>query len=252
MTQAPKTGILLMNLGGPDTLDAVEPFLYNLFSDPEIIQFFGVRFLQKPLARMISFFRKNSVANYYRQMGGGSPILPLTKAQAKALELALQAEGYPITAYIGMRYWHPFTEDTVDKMLADGIEHLIVVPLYPQYSLTTTGSSMNELRRILAQRQRKIKVSVIPPYYNHPDYQAAIADTIEQTLRNNSWSCQQDEVMVLFSAHSLPESFVQKTKDPYPQQIVETAKQVMETYFPNHRWELSYQSRVGPIPWLSP
>jgi ferrochelatase len=151
-----RTGILLLNLGGPDSLEAVRPFLYNLFSDREIIQL-GPPFLQKPIAWFISTMRSSKSRNMYSLIGGRSPILDITKAQAGALEKALnqgagtreQGARSPIPdrnfkVYIGMRYWRPFIRDTVKEIIADGIEQLIVLTLYPHYSKTTTGSSVND------------------------------------------------------------------------------------------------------------
>jgi protoporphyrin/coproporphyrin ferrochelatase len=251
-----KTGILLLNLGGPDSLKAVKPFLYNLFSDPEIFDIMEVPFakmLQKPLAWVITTFRGHKTTEYYRLMGGRSPILPLTQAQGEALKAHLKDQhGHEMNVYIAMRYWHPFTEDAVDQIIRDGIEHLIVLPLYPQYSLTTTGSSMNELNRVLSERGVKLKISLIEHYYSHPEYLDAVGSTIRSALTDNTWSCPDNEVTLLFSAHSLPKRFVEKTGDVYPRHIDETVELIMQQHFPNNPWKISYQSRLGSIPWLEP
>jgi ferrochelatase len=248
-----KKGIVFFNLGGPDSLEAVKPFLYNLFSDPDIIRLPLSWLMQKPLAWFISTTRGPSVVESYRSMGGRSPILPLTQAQALGLEAALREEGHDIPVYIAMRYWHPFTEEAVDQILKDGIEELILFPLYPHYSLTTTGSSVNELNKVLAKRNiTHLKMHLVEPYYNHPTFQAALAETIEEGLAENEWSCPRDQVQILFSAHSLPKKFVQRTQDVYPGQIYETCKLIIDTFFPGQPWELAYQSKVGKMPWLGP
>ncbi len=247
-----KTGVLLLNLGGPDSLEAVKPFLYNLFSDPDIIKLPLSNLFQKPLAQYISSTREKEAQENYRQMGGCSPILPLTQEQAQAIQAALAEKGHPVRMYIAMRYWHPFTEEAVAKIKADGIERLIILPLYPHFSYTTTGSSLNELRREMEKQGLDLPVQVVSPYYNHPLYLGALAETIEEGLSQHPWECPKEKVQVLFSAHSLPQRHVERTQDPYPEHIFETATLVMKQYFPEMAWELSYQSKVGKMPWLAP
>ncbi len=164
MERVNKIGVVLLNLGGPDSLQAVRPFLYNLFSDREIIRL-GPAFLQKPIAKLISTLRSGKTEHMYSQIGGKSPILDITTAQAKALEKALNEqsvvsgqqerhEGSPRTVfkvYIGMRYWQPYVKDTVDKIIQDGIEHLIVLSLYPHYSKATTGSAIADFKKAIAE-----------------------------------------------------------------------------------------------------
>jgi len=250
----PKTAILFLNLGGPDCLENVEPFLYNLFSDPEIIRLPLSSIFQKPLAKYIAMSRGNEARHNYSMMGGGSPILGYTQDQARALRARLSElwgmEAPPV--YIGMRYWHPFTEQTVDEIIRDKVERLIVLPLYPQFSYTTTGSSINALQDALKAKQAKIDLRIVPPYYLHPSYQASLADALRDGLENHCWSCPTDEVQVLFSAHSLPLNHVKRTKDPYPDQIFACANAVMKQYFPDNPWDLCYQSRVGNMRWLGP
>ncbi len=255
MSTGEKTGVILLNLGGPDNLKAVKPFLYNLFSDPDIFDVMSFpcpEFIQKPLAWLISTFRNGMAVDAYRRMGGRSPILPLTQDQANALKTQLASRGIDVPVYIGMRYWHPFVQDTVDLIIRDGIENLIVLPLYPQYSLTTTGSSIKELEKCLQERKYPGSLSVIHHYHDHPDYQAALAAMIQSGLAKNTWSCPVEEVLILFSAHSLPQKFVEKTQDIYPQHILETAQKLMTEHFPQNPWRLCYQSKIGKIPWLRP
>jgi protoporphyrin/coproporphyrin ferrochelatase len=247
-----KKGVLLLNLGGPDSLQAVKPFLYNIFADPGLFPIPFFTWPQKLLAWMISQAREKMAVDAYRQMGGKSPILELTKAQAEALEAQLKSEGLDISVYIGMRYWHPFIEKAVDQMLADGVEEIIVLPLYPQFSLTTTGSSIEELKRVLEVKKRDMPLSIIEQYHTHPDYQSAVASVIQEAFSENPWQCPSEEIMLLFSAHSLPKAFVEKTGDIYPQQISETIEQLMAKFFPQQPWKLCFQSKIGNIPWLDP
>ena len=144
---AEKIGVLLLNLGGPETLDAVRPFLFNLFSDPDIIRL-PFQFMQKPIAWLIANRRHKKSGGYYSQIGGGSPLRKITDEQAQALESELQARGIGARVYVAMRYWHPFTETALEQIKNDGITRLIVLPLYPQFSISTTGSSLNRINEI--------------------------------------------------------------------------------------------------------
>jgi ferrochelatase len=250
----PKTAILLLNLGGPDRLENVEPFLYNLFSDPEIIKLPLSMIFQKPLAKYIAVSRGDEARHNYSMMGGGSPILAFTRDQADALRARLtEMWGYQAPAiYIGMRYWHPFTEATVDEMLTDGIERIIVLPMYPHFSYTTTGSSLNALKEALEARNANPELLIVPPYFQHQSYLDAMGNTIGDGLKDHCWSCPTEDVQILFSAHSLPMNHVKRTKDPYPQQIFSCAETIMKQFFPNNPWDLCYQSRVGNMRWLGP
>ncbi len=142
-----RVGILLMNLGGPERIEDVGPFLYNLFSDPEIIRL-PISFLQKPLAWWISAQRSSKSQKAYRSIGGGSPLRRITEQQARELQSLLRERGIEATSYVAMRYWHPFTESAVADIKADEIDQVVVLPLYPQFSISTSGSSFRELRRL--------------------------------------------------------------------------------------------------------
>lgn len=141
-----RVGVLLLNLGGPEQLKDVRPFLYNLFADPEILRL-PFAWMQKPFAGLISTMRARTSRDNYRQIGGGSPLRRITEAQAHALQDDLQAKGCDAQVYIGMRYWHPFTEEAVNRIKQDGIEELVILPLYPQFSISTSGSSIRLLER---------------------------------------------------------------------------------------------------------
>jgi ferrochelatase len=240
-------------MGGPEKLDDVQPFLYNLFSDPDIIKLPFSAIFQKPLAYRISTSRLDEAKHNYSQMGGGSPILKFSQAQADALQAELENRGYgKLPVYIAMRYWHPFTDAVIEQIQKDGIERLVVIPLYPHFSYTTTGSSLNELKRVLEQRNSNLDLSIVTSYWDHPIYQKAVSETIQQAIEQNEWSCRPEEIQLLFTAHSLPMKHIKRTQDPYPQQIYHCAKQIVETYFPNNQWDLCYQSQVGKMIWLGP
>src|SRR5215467_9443450 len=146
-----RIGVLLFNLGGPEKLEDVRPFLFNLFADPDIIRL-PWRAMQKPLAWLISTQRYKKSRGYYEQIGGGSPLRRITDEQARALESELDRRGSPARVYVGMRYWSPFLEEAFDQIARDGVRRLIVLPLYPQYSVSTTGSSINKMNSIMADR----------------------------------------------------------------------------------------------------
>ncbi|GAB4483755.1 MAG: ferrochelatase [Thermodesulfovibrionales bacterium] len=231
--------VLLLNLGGPDSLEAVGPFLYNLFSDREIIRL-GPPFLQKPLARLIASLRSAKTRAAYRLIGGRSPIREITSAQAAALAAVLPG----MKVFVGMRYWEPYIEDAVGELLSAGVRRLIVLSLYPQYSVATTGSSVAHLKRILAGRD--VELRTIGAWHDHPRYIDALAAKVKAGLAAFGDS---GKVHVLFSAHSLPKKFIDEG-DPYQNQTEETVRLVAERV--RVPWSLSYQSKSGPVAWLEP
>jgi protoporphyrin/coproporphyrin ferrochelatase len=240
-----RLGIVLFQLGGPDTLDAIEPFLYNLFCDPDIIDFPFARVARKPLARMIASTRARKVEHHYSVIGGGSPIRRHTEAQARALESLLRAAGLDAHCFVAMRYWHPFTAEAVARIKAAGCGRLVLLPLYPQYSGTTTGSSLNEWQR---QWRGDTPTCIVREFYRNKTYVAALAEKVDRALSRFG---NRNGVPLVFSAHSLPLSVVQKG-DPYQRQIEETVALLREQGgWPNpHR--LCYQSKVGASKWLQP
>lgn len=243
-----KVGILFLNMGGPDRLESVKPFLYNLFSDPEIIKLPLSQILQPLLAWIIVTARGKEACHNYSLMGGSSPQLPLTRNQATALQ-----EQINVPVYIAMRYWHPFTQETLAEIERDGITDLVVLTLYPHFSYTTTGSSFNELKRQLNKMASPPKITFVAGYHHFEPYLNALAECVSEGLSKHPWDCSKEEVHVLFSAHSLPISHVKRTKDPYPDLIFKCARLIMERYFPeNKSWDLCYQSKVGKMPWLGP
>lgn len=283
MGERKKVGIVLFQLGGPDSLEAVEPFLYNLFCDPDIIEIPLGWLLRKPLARYIAWKRKDKIAHHYQEIGGRSPILPLTEAQARALEAAL-APHMDARCFIAMRYWHPFTAEAIAKLLEFAPDEIVLLPLYPQYSFATTGSSLNEWerqwRRVggrrLESRVERLEsrektggggveesselstlnsrlssspsIRLIREYYDHPLYIEALADNISASLAKFASA---NDVTLVFSAHGLPVSFIERG-DPYQKQIEETVRLVMQKGgWPNPHI-ICYQSKVGPQEWLAP
>ena len=245
-----RIGVLLLNLGGPDRIEDVRPFLYNLFSDPEIIRL-PIKALQKPLAWFISTARAKKSQQNYLQIGGGSPLRKITEAQGEALEKKLAELDRDAKVYIGMRYWHPFTEEAVAKIKQDKIEKLVILPLYPQFSISTSGSSFRILEEMWAKEPdlRAIDYTLIPSWYDHSGYLQAMADLIAKELEQFE---NPDQVHIFFSAHGVPQSYVEEAGDPYQREIEECTRLIMQTLDRPNEYTLAYQSRVGPVEWLQP
>lgn len=245
-----RVGVLLLNLGGPDELDDVRPFLYNLFSDPEIIRL-PFSWMQSPLAWLISTLRAKKSQENYRQIGGGSPLKHITQAQAQALQTELQNQGQDANVYIGMRYWHPFTEEAIARIKRDAIEQLVILPLYPQFSISTSGSSFRLLEKLWQEDPtlNHIEYTLIPSWYNQPGYLQAMAQLIAQELDQVP---NPDSVHIFFSAHGVPVSYVTEAGDPYQQEIEDCTALIMQTLNRPNPHTLAYQSRVGPVEWLQP
>jgi ferrochelatase len=240
-----KIGVVLFQLGGPDRLEAVQPFLYNLFCDPDIINFPMAWLARKPLAWLISTRRAQHVSEHYEAIGGGSPIRELTEGQALALTDALEPWVDP-QVVIAMRYWHPNTNEAIRRVLRKPIEELVLLPLYPQYSAATTGSSLREWKR--RWRQPHISTHLIERFYSHPLYLSALVERIEQSL---SEFPRPAEVHVVFSAHGLPMSLIERG-DPYQREIEETVRLVLQQGGWSNPTCLCYQSRFGRQKWLEP
>ena len=236
-----KTAVVLFNLGGPDRPEAVQPFLQNLFSDPAIIGAPGpIRWL---LARLISRRRAPVAREIYAQLGGRSPILPNTEAQAEALQSAL-GDGSKI--FIAMRYWHPFVEETASAVKAWAPEHIVLLPLYPQFSTTTTESSFAAWDKAAAAIGLTTPTARLCCYPDDPGFITASARLLAKTLDLAGGPSR-----ILFSAHGLPKRIVAKG-DPYPWQVERTADAVMAALGRSHDRVVCYQSRVGPLEWIGP
>jgi len=251
-----KVGVLLLNLGGPETLDDVQPFLYNLFADPDIIRLPPpVQFLQGFLANALSASRAPKSREAYESIGGGSPLRRITEDQANALQAAMQARGIQAKTYVGMRYWKPFTEDAIDAIKRDGVTRLVVLPLYPQFSISTSGSSLRLLEQYFAEDEElaSVRHTVIPSWYQRPGYVKAMAVMIAQTLKTKFED--DKEPLIFFSAHGVPVSYVEQAGDPYKDEMEACVRLITEelgSMGVNNEHVLAYQSRVGPVEWLKP
>ncbi len=243
-----RTAVVLFNLGGPNSLAAVEPFLVNLFSDPDIFKFPLASLTQKFFARWVARRRAPEARAGYRAIGGASPLLANTRKQADALQAALAHSG-GFDVFIAMRYWHPLTGEVVAQLKQGHYQRVILLPLYPQYSLTTTGSSYNEFMRECARQQYLSRVHLIHHWYDQPDYQQAVAETLQAELARLP-EPDPAKVEVLFSAHGLPQKIID-AGDVYEQQVRATYD-ALRAQLGWPRTTLCYQSRVGPLKWLQP
>ncbi len=242
-----RIGVVLFQLGGPDSTEAIEPFLFNLFSDPDIIDFPLARLARKPLARLIASRRAGHVAKHYAALGGRSPLLENTLRQAEALEaeLCTTCEARVVAA---MRYWHPMTAAAVGELKRFGAQRVVLLPLYPQYSKTTTGSSLNEWNRCFTPDGWRPEVHLIHDYHDDPCYIGAAAEAIDRALAEFPDPAAVDLVL---TAHSIPAEVV-AAGDPYQRQIERTAELICARgRWRARRW-LCYQSKVGPSRWLQP
>ena len=244
-----KVGVLLFNLGGPETLRDVKPFLYRLFSDPEIIH---VKFspLRKAIAYMIATLRRKTSEGYYSQIGGGSPLRRLTEEQASALANELKRRGRDVETFVGMCTWHPFLFEAVDKIDEANIDSLVILPLFPQYSVTTTGSGFAVLRQLIDKHPqfKRLDVQWICSWADQPTYIESFVQAIQRELGK---FINPEKVHLLFSAHSIPESYV-RNGDPYLEQTKETVELIMDRLGRQNPYQLSFQSKIGPVKWLEP
>jgi ferrochelatase len=247
MTEKKKIGVVLFQLGGPDSSDAVEPFLYNLFCDPDIIDFFGAWFARRPLARYIARKRAGVVREHYNDIGGHSPIRMLTARQARALEGAL-APHVNAKCFIAMRYWNPLSAEAAAEVNAWNAPDLVLLPLYPQYSFATTSSSLKEWKRVYHPNGAAPQVHTVETFYEHPLYVQSVAEKIALTLTHFDVP---DRPHIVFSAHGLPLSLIERG-DPYARQVAETVKLVMQLGGWKNKHTLCFQSKVGRRKWLTP
>ncbi len=242
-----KTAIVLFNLGGPDSPEAVKPFLMNLFSDPAIIGLPGP--LRWAVARLIAGRRAPLAREIYAKIGGASPIVPETVAQAAALDAALAGRGLEAKSFLAMRYWGPFSAQTVAEVRAWGAERVVLLPLYPQFSTTTTASSLADWRRAAKAAGLKLPEARVCCYPWQPGFITAEARLVREALAKRKPGL---PYRLLFSAHGLPKSVVAKG-DPYQWQVERTAAAIVEALgISDLDWGLCYQSRVGPMEWIGP
>jgi ferrochelatase len=257
MTHSPSadTAIVLLNLGGPDDLASVEPFLVNLFSDREIIELPGGAALQPLLARAIAKMRGPSVRRNYARIGGGSPQLGLTNRQAAALEERLNTgcSDRSFRVFVAMRYSRPSSEDALEAIAAAGIRRIVTLTLFPHYSKATTGSSRRAFERALARpawQRRGFEVTHIDQYPDNPQYLDAMSHTVIEGWRAIP-EARRDRAVLLFSAHGLPQKFIDRG-DPYAAHVELTRRGILERVKLPNRQMLAYQSRTGPVKWLGP
>ena len=241
-----KKAIILFNLGGPDKLENVEPFLFNLFNDPAILNL--PSFFRYPLAKLIANRRAPTAKKIYAELGGSSPILKLTKEQGFALEQKLNQDDTlsKYKCFIVMRCWHPRAENVIKEVINYEPDEVILMPLYPQYSAATSGSSIKEWNDICVKNNFKVKTSTVCCYPTDQNFIQAHKDEIIKKIKNL------ENFKLIFSAHGLPEKNI-KTGDPYQWQVEQSVNRIVESLnIKDLDWVLSYQSRVGPLKWIGP
>lgn len=243
-----KIAVVLFNLGGPDQLSSVKPFLFNLFNDPAIIQ--APQPMRWLIAKLISTRRDKEAQEIYQQLGGKSPLLDNSLVQAKALENQLSGKkDHHYRVFIAMRYWHPMTPETVGQVKEWGADQVILLPLYPQLSTTTTLSSYDAWKREAKRQHLDVPTQFICSYPDNEGFIGAQVDLMERAWKNTNWP---QPPRILFSAHGLPQKIVDKG-DPYPDQIQTTAAALMQQFPHAYRdWKVTFQSRVGPVAWIKP
>ena len=241
-----KKAVILFNLGGPDKLENVQPFLFNLFNDPAILNLPSV--IRYPLAKLIANRRAPTAKKIYEELGGSSPILQLTNKQATALEFKLNQDDNlsEYKCFVVMRCWHPRAENVIKELINFNPEEVILMPLYPQYSAATSGSSIREWNEICKKNNFKVKTSVICCYPTDQNFVQAHKDEIMKKITNLN------KFKLIFSAHGLPEKNIKKG-DPYQWQVEQSVEKIVNSLnIKDLDWILSYQSRVGPLKWIGP
>jgi len=242
-----KLGVILFNLGGPDSPEAVEPFLRNLFSDPAIISLPAI--VRKPLARFIARRRAPFARAIYDHMGGRSPILEETQAQARALETVLNGDALQAKVVVAMRCWHPFSDGAAEAMRRFGPDRIVLLPLYPQFSTTTSASSFQDWERAARKAGLSAPATRICCYPSNAGFMAAAAAKIRTAMENPLAGL---SYRLLLSAHGLPKRTIEKG-DPYQWQVEQTAQGLVDVLgIKDLDWNVCYQSRVGPLKWLEP
>jgi len=242
-----KTGILLLNLGGPDTLDAVRPFLTRLFTDREIIKLPGGAMGQALIGRMIARSRTREAQENYRKIGGGSPIVAWSTLQGRGIVDRLRSRGHDVEFALAMRYWNPDSDSALAALEHSGVDRLLALTMYPHYSTATTGSSVRELLRAMKRRRCGLPLDRIDAWFDHPGYLDALATRTRAALALFPPGV---SPTLLVSAHGLPQHFIDEG-DPYPDHVRVTMEGVLRR-LPPLPHTLGYQSRVGPVPWIGP
>ena len=244
-----KIAIVLFNLGGPDQLSSVKPFLFNLFNDPAIIG--APKLIRYFLAKFISTKREKTAQEIYSFMGGKSPILEETLSQATKLQIKLNKEKEEYKVFVSMRYWKPFVEETIKNVIAWQPTEVILLPLYPQFSTTTSGSSFLSWKEAAKKNKYKVKTKIVCCYPEDENFILAHTKNIQNTL-NKIKTNKKQKTKLLFSAHGLPEKIIKKG-DPYQNQIEKTVNKILKN-MNNKEFShtICYQSKVGPLKWIGP
>lgn len=251
-----RLAIVLFNLGGPDGPDAVQPFLFNLFNDPAIIG--APKPIRWALAKLISTRRAPVARDIYAHLGGKSPLLELTYQQAHALDAHLDhaLDGVEVKSFVCMRYWHPMSAETVKAVMAYAPDRIVMLPLYPQYSTSTTESSFDDWDAAARAAGLDVATKRVCCYPTEPGFVAAQAELLKTAVDQAREQAGGAPVRVLYSAHGLPKKIVDKKGDPYPNHVVMGAKAIAaaaaELDGAPDEWLVSYQSRVGPLEWIGP
>jgi ferrochelatase len=240
------TGLVLLNMGGPESLDEVEPYLCRLFSDRRLIRLPGGPLVQKPLARLIARRRAPRSREHYRQIGGKSPLRDWSERQSAALGQQLGDGWRP---YVLMRYSQPRAQEVLWRMRNDGIEQALVLPLYPQYAGATSGSSIADFQQAAATLFPELAYALIPQWYDWPAYLDALAARIDEGLQRFPVD-RRPQVPLLFSAHAMPQKVIDRG-DPYLSQVLATVRGLLQR-LPDREWHLGFQSRSGPVRWTGP
>ena len=242
-----KKAVVLFNLGGPNDMKSVQPFLFNLFNDRAIIDLPAI--LRKPIAKLISQRRKKTAQEIYKHIGGKSPILENTILQKEALTKYLKMKGHEILVLISMRYWHPQSPSVIERLVEFQPEEVLLLPLYPQYSSTTTGSSFANWVKVCEEKNFTAKTFSVCCYPLNAGWIEAQASLLKIELEKCDNS---EEALVLFSAHGLPKKIIKKG-DPYQHQIEISAQAIADkARLSSEAWVICYQSRVGPLEWIGP
>lgn len=252
-----RIGIVLFNLGGPEALDDVEPFLYNVLMDPALLDLPVSGRMRHWLATFAARLRGRALRENYEAIGGGSPLTRLTAEQARCLQRHLNERygdlaGIDFRTYRAMRYWHPFSQDAAQQMVKDDVDKVVLLPLYPQYSKATTGSSLAHWSMLEASGEvPSWPTTTVPEYAANPKYVQAVSERINEALQRFPDRSREDAVLV-FSAQSTPAQKLSKRPDPYCCHVHSTVEQVMRCRDENRPYRTTFQSLIGPSRWLSP
>jgi protoporphyrin/coproporphyrin ferrochelatase len=245
-----KLAVVLLNLGAPDKLSAVEPFLFNLFGDPAILRL--PQPLRTVLAWLIARRRAPLARRIYAHLGGGSPLLANTQAQAAALQAALEGEGIAARVFIAMRYWHPMASETATAVAAYGPDELVLLPLYPQYSTTTTASSLRAWTEAAAASGLSVPTRAVCCFPAEEGFIGALAELTRAGLADAAQMAPARQPRIIFSAHGLPQR-IARGGDPYIEQVERTCRALaVRLGLLAGDWQLGFQSRVGPLAWVGP